>query len=61
MDVEISIYDALGKIAFTQNANALGGQLSTAMNVSQLPAGIYSLEIKGDEGAVRAVEQFVKK
>ncbi|MEO1258712.1 MAG: M1 family aminopeptidase [Bacteroidota bacterium] len=61
MDVHISVYDALGQRALTSTENALGGQLNTSLDVSDLPSGIYSLEITGEEGAIRSVEQFVKK
>ena len=60
-DVELTIYDALGKPALTRKAFTNGGTLSTTLEVGQLPAGIYSVELIGNDRTMRAVDQFVKK
>ncbi len=61
MDVQLSVFDALGKIATSSNIQALGGQLSETMEVGNLPTGMYWLEISSVDGAFRSVEKFVKQ
>ena len=60
-DVQLTIFDGFGKMVTTSNASTLGGQLSTTIDVSNLPAGMYLLDIQGTDGAFRTIEKFVKK
>ena len=61
MDVRISLYDALGKMVLQNTVPSIGNELNTQLNVSGLPSGIYTLEIRSEDGAFRTVEQFVKE
>ena len=60
-DVTLTIYDGLGKTVLTAPARVSGGQLNTAVDVNQLPAGIYWLDMRSEDGMFRSIEKFVKK
>ncbi len=59
--VQLTVFDALGKMATNAEATAPGGELSTTLNVKQLPAGIYWLEIRSMDDTIRTTQKFVKK
>ncbi len=58
--IQIAIYDALGKTNLTLTTGTPGGELSEKLDVSQLPAGMYWLEIRSMDGSIRTTKKFVK-
>ncbi len=57
----LTVFDAFGKMATRAKAAAPGGELSASLDVGQLPAGIYWLEIRSQDGTIGTVKKFVKK
>lgn len=59
-DVQLAIFDALGQQIRRTNIAANGNQFATQLEVSDLPAGLYNLEVSSEDGVVRSIDQFVK-
>lgn len=57
-DVNISIMDASGRLVINKKINSTTGVNSTEVNTSQLPSGIYILNVQNSDGVVR--KQIVK-
>ena len=57
-NVNISIRDASGRLVISKNLNSASGVNSTQVNTSQLPSGVYILNIQNSNGVVR--KQVVK-
>ncbi len=57
-NVNISIMDASGRLVISKNLNSASGVNSTQVNTSQLPSGVYILNIQNSNGVVR--KQVVK-
>lgn len=56
--VNISIMDASGRLVISKKVNSTSGVNSTQVNTSQLPSGVYILNIQNSDGVVR--KQIVK-
>jgi len=57
-NINISLIDITGKLMISKKLHALSGVNSTDVNTSQLPSGIYILNIETTDGIIR--KQVVK-
>jgi hypothetical protein len=55
----LTITNALGQCVFSAEELVTGGQYSRMVNLSQMPSGVYVLEIR--DGVRRTVQKIVKK
>lgn len=60
LDAQVTVYDAFGRTILQKNSPTAGVELNTVLDVNTLSSGIYTLEIRSEDGAFRTVEQFVK-
>jgi len=56
-NVQLMIYDALGKNVFSQNASLISGNNSIKINVNKLPVGNYFIKVSGTN---QIVASFIK-
>jgi aminopeptidase N len=57
---KLVLHDAIGSLVKQSPAQVTGGLLAQTLDVSALQAGIYFLQILDENGALMAVEKFVK-
>lgn len=49
-EIQIIVYDQLGRNVYSQRGNAAGGAYSTTMDLSSLSSGVYSVLVKTAQG-----------
>lgn len=60
MPTQLNISDATGRVVHAQQLPAQGREFSENVNVSDLPDGMYWLEVRSEGGDFQRVEKFVK-
>ena len=58
---EILLRDMTGRTLFTQPMKMAGREFLENINVSHLPSGLYSVEVRSEDGTVQQAEKFVKE
>ncbi|HFA50807.1 MAG TPA: T9SS type A sorting domain-containing protein [Bacteroidetes bacterium] len=59
--ISLSVFDGMGRLLRSFETATVEGGFSEKIDVAGLPAGIYWLEVKSEDGGYTSIEKFVKK
>lgn len=49
-EIQVMVYDNLGRVVFTQNQNAGSGIFTSTLDLSMLSSGVYSVQVRTEHG-----------